>query len=196
MDQDTFAKLATLNGDMLKSMSVEEILAIHPLIDVSQLVFRKARKTKPIKVRAVNTLLMDESIFAKVLLATLEGNQSLKANSFVCWGVDNDVWQQAEDKLHAKYDLKHVDPDGWIHCEPKPENATFVCEITPENCNPGPASGISVLGLWGDERVLGGEQVYLQYGVIGDYVMQNVDDPTDVYRCDRSRFDNTYEFEN
>lgn len=187
------AKFVTMNGELLKDMSLEEVLDVHPLIDAQALSYRKAAKTKSIKVKALSTILSDPGVAEKVLLATLEGSQSLKANSFVCWGVDNDVWQQTEEALHKKYTLDSVDPDGWIHCSPKPENETNACQILDSEHQLGPHGGFSILAPWGDERVLDGKQVYLQYGIANDYVMQVPSNPTDVYRIALSFFKNTYE---
>lgn len=186
----TEQRYATLNLSILATLSVDEILELHPLVEVNKLKFSKAKKTKPIKVKPINSILSDTSIQSKILLATLEGNQALKTNSFVCWGVDNDLWQQAEDKLHQKYLLQHVDPDGWIHCVPKADNATNASLIEGK----GPFGGFSVIGRWGEEQNVNGKKVYLQYGVSGDYIMQSIEDSTDIYRIDKRIFDNTYEF--
>lgn len=187
------AKLATGNPELLKELSVEEVLELHPLIDIGRLEFQTAEKTKPIKARPISTVLIDGSVMAKVLLATLEGQQVIKANSFICWGVDNDVWQQTEEKLHQKYTIDSVDPDGWFHCTPKPENETDAAQVGAES-QLGPYGGWSVTNPnWGDERVLDGKQVYLHYGVANDYVMRVPTDPDDTYRIALKMFKNTYE---
>jgi len=191
VNKTEYQRLATLNLTLLQTLSLDEVLEIHPLIEVNKLKFKKAKKTKPIKVKPINSILADTSVHSKILMATLEGNQTLKTNSFMCWGVDNDVWQQAEDKLHQKYVLQHIDPDGWIHCVPKADNATNASLIEGK----GPLGGFSVVGQWGEERQINGKKVYLQYGISGDYVMQSVDDSLDVYRIDKRIFDNTYEWQ-
>jgi hypothetical protein len=186
-----YQRLATLNLSVLATLSTDEVLELHPLIEVNKLKFRKAKKTKPIKVKPINSILSDTSVHSKILLATLEGNQTLKTNSFMCWGIDNDVWQQAEDKLHQKYLLQHIDPDGWIHCVPKADVVALVALIEGK----GPLGGFSLIGQWGEERAINGKKAYIQYGVSGDYVVQNVTDLSDVYRIDKRIFDNTYEFD-
>jgi len=188
------AKIATMNGELLKDMSLEEVLQIHPLIDPADLNFRKAEKVRPIKVKPLSTILADPTVAEHVVLATLEGQEALAANAYVCWGVDNDVWQQTEQKLHDKYDLGHLDPDGWVHCEPKPENETNACQVLEAEHQLGPYAGFSLICPWGDERVMDGKKVNLQYGIANDYVMQVPTDPTDVYRITLKMFRNTYEF--
>lgn len=192
--ETTLARVATMNGNLLQELSVEQVLELHPLIDPTKLVFRRAKKTKPIKAKAINTILSDPTVQAKVLLATLEGNQTLKANSFVCVGVDGDYWQQAVDKILAKYTIESVDPNGWLTCVPKPENETNACQILAADHKLGPHGGFSVIGQWGEERMLDGKKVYLQYGVDGDCVMQNINDLADVYRIDQKMFRSTYEY--
>ena len=75
------AKIATMNGELLKDLSLDEVLEIHPLIDVADLTFRTAKKTKPIKVKPLNTILIDSSVAEKVVLATLDGYEALKAGA-------------------------------------------------------------------------------------------------------------------
>jgi hypothetical protein len=188
------AKLATLNTSMLKEMSVDEVLELHPMIDAQSLVYSTAQKTKSIKAKPLKLILIDESVSSKVLLATLEGNQDLKVNSFICWGIDNDVWQQSGDKLHSKYTPVSVDGEGWTTFEPKPDSPVNACQIT-EAMGLGPCGGFCVTNPnWGDQRIIDGKVNYLHYGVVGDYVMQGINDPLDTYRIDKKFFNNTYQF--
>jgi hypothetical protein len=197
----TLARVATMHTELLKEMTLEEVLAVHPLLDAQRLSYRRAIKVKPIKVKPVSSILNDDSVMSKMVLATLEGHQTVKANAFVCWGVDNDLWQQNADKLHMNYNLVSVDPDGWIHCQPKddaPRNAAQITEAVARDLGFefGPAHGFSILNpTYGDERVLDGRQVYLHYGVLNDYVLQMPKDAIDTYRVARKFFDNTYELE-
>jgi hypothetical protein len=191
----TLAKLATLNTSLLKEMSVEEVLELHPMIDAQALSYRLAQKTRPIKAKPLKLILIDPSVAAKVLLATLEGHQDLKVNSFICWGIDNDVWQQAGDKLHAKYDPVSVDGEGWTTFNPKPDSPVNASQITEGlGLELGPCGGFSIVNpSWGDQRIIDGRVTYLHYGVEGDYVMQGINDRLDTYRIAKKFFDNTYE---
>lgn len=187
------AKIATLNTGLLKEMSVEDVLSVHPLIDPEQLSFLKVQKTKPIKVKALSSILIDESVASKVLLATLEGNQDLKANSFVCWGVDNDVWQQNAKSINSKYEPVSIDEQGWTLFKPRQNHPVDACQIT-EDMLVGPHGGFSVINpAWGDQRIIDGKVAYLHYGVVGDYVMRG-STPDDYYRIAKKFFDSTYEF--
>jgi hypothetical protein len=193
-------RLLTMNTEMLKELALEDVLRIHPLINGQELAYRLARKVKPMKAKPISTILHDDTVASKIVLATLEGHQAAKANSYVCWGVDNDVWQQTEAKLHSSYNLVHVDPDGWIHCEPKDDAPRNACQVTAEVCQSigfesGPYGGFSVLNpSYGDERVLEGRQVWLHYGILNDYILQMPQDLIDTYRVARKFFDNTYEW--
>jgi hypothetical protein len=189
------AKIATLNPVVLKELSVEDVLDLHPLIDASQLNFVKVQKTKPIKVKALSTILSDDSLYAKLLLATLEGHQDLKASSFVCWGVDNDVWQCSHKAIHSKYRPVSLDEQGWTLFEPLPNNPVNACQITEDlGLQLGECGGFSVTNpKWGDQRVVDGKSIYLHYGVVGDFVMLGLDSDDDYYRIDKKFFKNTYE---
>ena len=57
----------------------------------------------------------------------------------------------------------------------------------------GPHQGWCVLNpTWGDKRVLDGKPVYLQVGIVNDYVLQGVGDAKDLYRVGRKFWQNTY----
>ena len=189
------AKIATGNTTFLKELSVEEVLELHPLLDAQNLPYFEVQKTKPIKAKPLADILHDDSVSSKILLTTLEGNQDLRANSIICWGVDNDVWQTTEAKLHDKYTPTYMGGDGWVTFEPKPEYPVRACQITEElGLQLGPHGGWCVeQPKWGDQRIVNGVQTYLHYGVINDYVMQWIGDPTDVYRVAKRFYDNTYE---
>ena len=190
----SIAKVATLNPAVLKEMDVEQVLELHPLLDPSQFQFVKVQKTKPIKAKPLATILIDESVMSKMFLATLEGHQSLKSGSFVCWGVDNDVWQCSAKSIHDKYTPVSVDGLGWTLFEPKKDTPVDACLIDERTFEFGPAGGFSVINpTWGDDRVVDGKAVYLHYGVAGDYVMRGLASEDDYYRIARKFFDNTYE---
>lgn len=208
------ARIATMNTQLLKELSLEEVLEIHPLVNAQNLPYTLARKTKSIRARPINTILdkSDPSIWEKLLLATLEGQQSLKRDSFICWGVDNDVWQQAGNKLHAKYTPTEVDVDGWITFVPKEgsDAVMLACQITE---GVGPHDGFSLVNpWWGDERILPSQtlcqvgldrlvkddsavKVYLHYGVAGDCILMSQTDSLDTYRVARKFFEATYELD-
>jgi hypothetical protein len=200
MDLQSIARVVTLNSAMLKDLPTEEVFQFHPLIDPTGLPFRAAEKVKPIKVKPLSCILADDSVASHVLLATLEGTETLRANAYVCWGVDNDLWLQDEKKLHAKYNISHVDPDGWIHCEPKPEVPVQSAQVPPDAFTFGPAGGFSIIHTqWGDKRVIDGKVVYLHYGIANDFLCKGVKpdgtpDHGDIYRVALKFWKNTYEW--
>lgn len=157
------AKIATMNMTLLKEMDVQEVLHLHPLLDPHQLKFVKVQKTKPIKVKALSTILSDDSVMNKILLSTLEGHQDLKANSFVCWGIDNDVWQSTGKAIHSKYFPVSLDEQGWTTFKPIENFPVDACLITgySEDVPLGPFQGFSVPNpAWGDNRVIEGKNTY------------------------------------
>jgi len=209
----SIAKLVTGNPALLKELSVEEVLEVHPLVNAQALSYANAQKVKPIKARPINTILDKSlnSVFEDLLLATLEGQESLRRDGFICYGEAGDVWQQKKDALHKKYTPTEVDEDGWVTFVPKPE-AICGAAIVQDG---GEFGGFSVINpWWGDERVVhvgqlngcnpsdwglepstdGLVKLYLHYGVIGDIVIQNTGNKADTYRVARKFFDNTYEF--
>lgn len=193
MEAGTIARLATLNGPLLKDLPLADVLEFHPLLDGASLEYIKVKKVKSLKARPISTLLISESVMSKIVLATLEGHEAIKVNAYVCWGVDNDVWQQTEKNLHAKYTPTHVDADGWIHFDPKPDVPIDAAQVTEASGNLGPTGGFSIINpSWGDERVMDDKQVFLQYGVVGDYVLRGVSDVKDTYRVAQKFFNNTY----
>lgn len=172
----------------------------NPFIDPSKLEFKWSKKTKPIKVKPLACILADDSVINHVLLATLEGTETLRANAFVCWGVDNDLWLQDEAKLHNKYIPGHMDPDGWVHFDPKPEVPVLSAQVLEELFDLGPGGGFAIKHpQWGDKRVVGGEVMYLHYGVANDYLCKGVGkngkpDHSDIYRVMLKFWKNTYDW--
>lgn len=215
------ARIVTMNTELLKVLPVEQVLQVHPLLNAQAFPYGRGRKTKPIKARPINTILdksdSDQSVWDKLLLATLEGHETLKRDCFVCWGVNSDVWQQKRDKLLGKYNPTDVDEDGWITFVPKEDEGAVMNRHQVVNSpSLGPNGGFCVINpWWGDERVVDasvlsavgivpeqcglkpGEQVkvYLHYGVAGDYVLQNLKDNTDTYRIAKGFYEATYDDE-
>ncbi len=221
LEATAVAKLATMNTTLLKDLPLEDVLALHPLLNAQAFQYGKARKVRPIKARPINTILdkgeQTQSIWEHILLATLEGSQAIKRDSMVCWGVNNDVWQQDTKKLHAKYTPTEVDVDGWVTFVPKPgDDAVMNSFQVTDEFSLGPVGGFCIINpKWGDERLIPakvfedagidpvacglkpGDQIkaYLHYGVQDDWVLQNQKDAADTYRVARGFFDATYEVE-
>lgn len=143
------------------------------------------QKTKPIKAKHVKSLLADKSVTAKLLVATIEGNEQLGSNAMICLGEARDIWQQDPKKLIGKYDVTGIDEDGWLICTPKPDVEVNCKQIT----------GIDnyfIIGLWGQKRTVEGKEVVVQYGEDGDYLLQSQSDATDFWIVKKSLFESTY----
>jgi hypothetical protein len=160
-----------------------------PALDSSTITdWSVAKKVKPIRAKALVNVLIDQSVLNKLLLTTLEGQQSLGDGSMICVGEAGDIWQQMSKKLLAKYDVTAVDKDGWMVCEPRPDNAVECCQIT------GTINTLTgehyLKALWGEEIPNLGKN--LQAFVVGDYICRNRQEKTDVWVVRRKFFENTY----
>ena len=163
------ARLATGNVTLLKELTLQEVLEIHPLLHAQGFAFGKARKTKPIKARPINTILDKScpSVYEALLLNTLEAAQKVQPGSMICWGEAGDVWQQARAKLEQKYNPTGVDEDGFVTYVPK-DGADAVMnahQVTSEH-QLGPHGGFCILNpWWGDTRYVNESDVR---SLIGD----------------------------
>ncbi|MCK9458496.1 MAG: hypothetical protein M0R80_02485 [Proteobacteria bacterium] len=157
-------------------------------IDPSSLSFKTAKKTKSLQAKPMRALLTDPRVITKFLLDTLEGTQMLKANSMVCLGPCNDVWQQDNATLHKSYVPTHVDEEGWTTFEPKPEAIRDACYIELNE-----TGEFYIKALWGDRQADGS---FRQTGHSGDYIVRNRDNPDDVWIVKGSVWNRTYEFTN
>lgn len=161
-----------------------------------------AKKTKNIKAKPAISLMVDKSVLSKFLIDTLEGKEPLGDGSIICIGESNDIWQQMPKKLIQKYNVIDVDADGWMICEPRPDNSVNCVEITndllpfidtvdlwstPEN------SGLFFIkGLWGEEMQIFDKKIFIQKAEKGDFICQSCEDKNDVWIVRRKIFLNTY----
>lgn len=156
-----------------------------------------ASKTRPIKAKPLINLLVDRTVTSKFLVDTLEGKEPLGDGVVICLGEAGDAWQQMPKKLLGKYDVTAIDNDGWMLCNPKPDNSVNCVEVTEEMANPNhvlvdPKPGytdFSIVGQWGATV---GEEKNVQTGNVGDFICQNRTDSTDVWVVRRKLFLNTY----
>lgn len=164
------------------------------LKNLTNLPWKNATKTKRLFAQHFRALMHDKRILSKLLINTLEGKEDINSSSMICLGDLGDVWQQAPNKLIAKYDLKAFDDDGWMIFEPKPGNASLCHQVTEETL----ALGTDILHLGGDQfAIIGqyGEKTdygLLQTGLIGDYILQDPKNPTDSWIVRKAIFENTY----
>jgi hypothetical protein len=151
-------------------------------------VWLRATKTMSIKAKPLITLMVDRSVMSKFLVDTLEGQEPLGDGAVICIGQHNDAWQQTPSKLLAKYDVKGIDADGWMLCDPRPDNAVECFEITEDVV--GDLKTGYIIGQWGGTLADGTKNA--QSFVIGDYVVRNPLDRFDQWIVRRKIFINTY----
>jgi len=168
------------------------------ILNPDEFEFRTATKTKPIKAKPIDDIVIDKSVFSQFLLTTLEGNQPLKDGSMLCIGEANDAWQQPPEKLLAKYDIAPIE-DGWLICTPKPDNEIWAAQVDdlphPRMLPPGWTKAtqheFAVKAQWGKKQPDGS---FLLYGKVGDYICRSKEDADDVWIVQQKLFENTYEF--
>jgi hypothetical protein len=140
----------------------------------------RAKKTKGLRAKAMINLMVDRTVVNKFLLDTLEGREPIGPSSMFCIGEAGDAWQQSPKALLKKYDVLDIDDDGWMVCQPKPDNEVQFFESSNDQY---------VTGHWG-ETVNGLPNQ--QWCNVGDFVLRHPDDVTDMWVVQRKLFNNTY----
>ena len=148
-----------------------------------------AKKTQTIRAKPLINIMVDSSVMTKFLLDTLEGKEVLGDGTLVCLGSAGDVWQQMPKKLLSKYDVSNVDKDGWLVCDPKPDNLINVFEVGSQHLGDQTNHSFYILGLFGEQC----EDGLRQYGEVGDFIGQNREHPEDIWVIRRKIFLNTYQ---
>lgn len=156
------------------------------------LIWGRAKKTQGIRAKAMINLIIDRTVVNKFLLDTLEAKEPLGTDNMICIGAAGDAWQQTAKALLKKYEVKDVDKDGWMICEPRPENEVLYLELDRltllSQLKHGTREGV-IIGLWG-ETIDG--VVNCQRWVMGDFLCKQPHDETDVWIVRRNLFLNTY----
>ena len=148
-------------------------------IDTSTATWARAKKTASIKAKPLSSVIVD-AVAAKVLLIdTLEGREPANVANMLCMGAAGDPWQQSVKALFKKYDVVGIE-DGWLLCNPKPENEVefYFSE----------SDGV-IQGLWG-ETIDGRDN--MQRVSKGDAIARQTYDHNDQWVVRRKLFDNTY----
>lgn len=156
--------------------------------------WKVATKTRPIKAKPLVSILVDRTITNKFLVDTLEAKEPLGDGVVICVGEAGDTWQQMPKKLLQKYRVVSIDKDGWMDCEPLPDNAVdcfeVVVDVIREKQDPEyPTLAFTIIGLWGETI---NKEKNVQRGVAGDFICRNQTDHTDVWIVKRKLFLNTY----
>ena len=154
-----------------------------------------ASKTRPIKAKPLINLLVDRTITNKFLVDTLEGREPLGDGVVICVAEAGDTWQQMPKKLLQKYHVSDIDNDGWLVCEPIPDNSVNCIEISATMARIEGIRGINrdvyITGHFGETI---GNEKNVYRGVVGDFICRNQFDHSDVWIVRRSLFLNTYTF--
>ena len=159
-----------------------------------------AKKTKNIKAKPLISIMVDRNVLNKFLVDTLEGREPL-GGSIICLGESNDVWQQMPKKLLQKYNVIEIDKDGWMVCEPRPDNSVECIEITKELQSVtdkvdmwiSEKEDFFIIGQWGETMNLTPDvSISIQRCDIGDFICRNREDKSDVWVVKRKIFINTY----
>jgi len=153
-----------------------------------------AKKVKNIRAKPLISIMVDRSVTNKFLVDTLEGKEPLGDGAVICIGEAGDAWQQMPKKLIQKYNVIEIDKDGWMVCEPRPDNSVNCIEITGEILYDVPGfvnldyNECYIIAQWGEQTSEG----LIQKANIGDYVCQNREDLTDIWIVTKKIFNNTY----
>lgn len=157
-------RIATGNVTLLKKLTLEEALEVHPLLNAQGFAYGKARKTKPIKAKPINAILGkgNPTVYECLLLDTLEAAQKIEPGSMICWGEAGDVWQQSHKNLHKKYEPREMDEDGFVTYFPKegPDSVMNSFQVRHAGSHKlGAAGGWAVVNpWWGDVRFIDAEK--------------------------------------
>ena len=147
-----------------------------------------AKKVKSIKAKPLVSIVVDKSVLSKLVVNTLEGMEPLgNGAGIICIGDAGDIWQQTSITLLKKYTIVSIDNEGWMMCEPKPDNSVEFIQW--KSCIITHSGEHYVKALWGEEfRTYGPCQRFGE----GDYICRNIADTSDVWVVRKKLFENTY----
>lgn len=162
----------------------------HHIVSTSTSVWLRGKKTKGLKAKPLITLMVDRTVVNKFLIDTLEGEEPIDSANIFCIGEAGDAWQQTSKALLKKYDIKDIDADGWMVCEPKPENEVEFFEFTDEMAAGSLNGPLWLQGQWG--KTVEGVGTNLQKILPGDFICRQPHDHSDQWVVKRKLFLNTY----
>jgi hypothetical protein len=145
-----------------------------------------AKKTKPLRAKPLVNLLVDRTVINKFLVNTLEAKEPLDEGNVICIGEAGDAWQQEPKKLLKKYLVTAIDKDGWMICEPYPDNSVECFQV---NFLINTHGGCHYLeAKWGSTYQNKTVQEFCQ----GDWILRNREDKSDVWVVRNKLFANSY----
>lgn len=158
------------------------------IIDTSSYFWLLGKKTKGLRAKPLSALITDRSIISKFSIDTLEGKEPINSANMFCIGETGDAWQQTAKALLKKYNITNIDADGWLICEPKPENEVEFFEWKCEQGSPEEYTSY-IKGLWG-ATVDGVDN--LQSIFVGDFVCRQPHQHEDQWVVRKHLFINSY----
>lgn len=105
---------------------------------------------------------------------TKEGKVKAKKGSMICKGVEGELWVQDRKRLQEKYSPSHKNGDWRIYKPKAKENKVRAVQVNDRE-------EFTIKASWGDLK-----------GKKGDYILQDIDNPDDVWVIDKNIFSKTY----
>lgn len=161
----------------------------HTILDTSNLVWGRAKKTVGILAKPVSSVITDRRLLKSMLIDTLEGREPLHEENFLCIGAIEEPWQQSPKALFKKYNIVGITADGWLQCEPKPENEVEYIQFTGDGAKGDEAGLFTIIGLWGEEINGVSNQQRIK---VGDYICRQTYDHNDQWVVNKGLFEATY----
>ena len=150
--------------------------------------WKVAKKTKSIKAKPLISIMIDKSVLSKFLVDTLEGKENLGDGAVICVGESNDIWQQMPKNLLKKYNVVAIDNEGWMQCEPRPDHSVECFEIDKTFTG----KDLYIEAQWGENISTPSGPAVIQRAEIGDFIVRNREDKSDVWIVRNKIFRNTY----
>ena len=161
----------------------------HTILDTSNLVWGRAKKTVGILAKPVTSVITDQRLLKAMLIDTLEGREPLNEANFLCIGAIEEPWQQSPKALFKKYNVVGITADGWLQCEPKPENEVEYVQFTGHETLGAKDVPVTIIGLWGEEINGISNQQRVK---VGDYICRQTYDHHDQWVVNKGLFEATY----
>lgn len=159
------------------------------IINTSQFIWGTANKTKGMHAKPVNEVFKDQTVFQHFKMKTLEGDEPVRGEAFMCIGISGEAWQQDLSKITAKYERASDIVNGWMYFTPKQGVPVEFVKVLPYMVE---KDGFAYIqGLWGAH--VDGVGTNLQLCREGDVIARNPNDTNDQWVVQRKIWDNSYE---
>ncbi len=163
------------------------------IIDTSLILhFTTYTKTKPMRVISMADLFQGNPVMSQFKLTTIEGDEQVDPQAWLCQGESGDVWQQKYTKLVQKYELYPVGIN-WYSAFPKPDNKVKAVQLTNdliELFELDIEKPVFIRGNYG-EPILGYDGLY-QRAVLNSWIVVRLPEDGDQWIVQDKLFINTY----